>query len=189
MNDHARKESGSILERFRAYLFLLARLQLDPRLKRKLDPADLVQQTLLQALHAFDRFRGRTEAEMAAWLRQILAHNLANATRDLGRAKRNVARECSLETALEQSSARLEAWLAADQSSPSQQVQQKEQVLRLAEALAGLPESQREALTMHYLQHQSLEDVGQQLRRSPAAVAGLVKRGLKQLRLRMQEGE
>src|SRR5262245_61994523 len=104
MNDSARDQRGSILEPFRAYLFLLARLQLDPRLKRKLDPADLVQQTLLQALSGLDRFRGRTEAEMAAWLRQILAHNLANATRDLGRAKRDVARECSLETALEQSS-------------------------------------------------------------------------------------
>src|SRR5438132_9848930 len=100
MKDKAGK-NGPTLERFRAYLRLLARMQMDPRLQGKLDPSDLVQQTLLQALQALDRFRGRSDAELATWLRQILAHNLANAARDLGRAKRNLARECSLEAALE----------------------------------------------------------------------------------------
>src|SRR5436309_9751289 len=110
--NHKAGDQGPTLERFRAYLCLLARMQLDPRLQAKLDPSDLVQQTLLQALQALDQFRGRSDAELAAWLRQILAHNLTKAARDLGRAKRDVARECSLEAALEQSSARLEAWLA-----------------------------------------------------------------------------
>src|SRR5262245_31447323 len=81
------------LERYRAYLRLLARLHLDRRLQGKLDPSDVVQQTFLQAYRALDQFRGRTEAELAAWLRQILAHNLAHAARDLGRDKRDVARE------------------------------------------------------------------------------------------------
>jgi RNA polymerase sigma-70 factor (ECF subfamily) len=164
-------------------------MQLDPRLQAKLDPSDLVQETLLQALQMLDRFQHRSEAELAAWLRQILAHNLANAARDLGRAKRDVARECSLEAALEQSSARLEAWLVAEESSPSQQAQRKELVLRLAEALASLPEAQREALTRRYLQSWSLDEIGQHLGRSPAAVAGLIKRGLKQLRLLLHESE
>jgi RNA polymerase sigma-70 factor (ECF subfamily) len=187
--NHQPGEEGPTLERFRAYLHLLARMQLGPRLQGKLDPSDLVQQTLLQALEALDQFRGRTEAELAAWLRQILAHNLANAAGDLGRAKRNVTRECSLEAALEQSSARLEAWLAVEQPSPSQQAERKEQVLRLAEALASLPEAQQEALTRHHLQGWSLEEIGRHLGRSPAAVAGLIKRGLKQLRLLLHESE
>src|SRR5437660_1671866 len=187
--NHLTGEDGPTLERFRAYLRLLARMQLAPRLRGKLDPSDLVQQTLLQALEALDQFRGRSDAELAAWLRQILAHHLANAARDLGRAKRDVGRECSLEAALEHSSARLEAWLVAEQSSPSQQAQRKEQVLRLAEALASLPEAQREALTRRYLQSWSLDDIGRHLGRSPAAVAGLIKRGLKQLRLQLQESE
>ena len=172
--------------KFRNYLRFLARLQLDPRLKRKLDPSDLVQQTLLQAHQALGWFRGRSEAELAAWLRQILARTLANATRDLGRAKRDVARERSLEAALEGSSARLEAWLAAEQPSPSQQADRKEQVLRLAEALAALPEAQRQALELHYLQGQPVADIARHLGRSTTAVVGLLHRGLKQLRSRLQ---
>jgi RNA polymerase sigma-70 factor (ECF subfamily) len=178
-----------MLERFRAYLRLLARLQLGPRLRGKLDPSDVVQETLAQALGALDQFRGRSEAEMAVWLRQILAHQLANAARDFHRAKREVARECSLEAALGQSSARLEGWLAANQSSPSQRAQRNEQLFRLAEALEQLPEAQREALTLHHLHGWTLEEVGQHLGRSAAAVAGLIKRGLKDLRLRLQERE
>jgi RNA polymerase sigma-70 factor (ECF subfamily) len=177
------------LERFRSYLRLLARLHLDPRLRGKLDPSDLVQQTFLQAYQAWRQFRGTTEAELAGWLRQILARNLAHATRDLGRARRDVSRERSLEAALEQSSAQLEALLAVEQSSPSQQVERQEQLLRLAGALEQLPEAQREAVVLQYWRGWSLAQIGAHLGRSPEAVAGLLKRGLKQLRQWLPEGE
>jgi RNA polymerase sigma-70 factor (ECF subfamily) len=178
---------GPALERYRNYLRMLARLHLDPRLQGKLEPSDVVQQTLLQAYQARDQFRGRTDAELAGWLRQILAHHLANLVRDFGRDRRDVARERSLEAALAQSSARLEAWVAAEQSSPSQKAEQQEQAVRVAEALAQLPEAQREALVLQHWQGWSLDDIGKQLGRSPAAVAGLIKRGIKQLRLLLDE--
>src|SRR5262249_30610961 len=130
---------GPGLEQFRDYLRLLARLRLDPRLRAKLDPSDVVQQTLLEAHKGRDQFRGRTFAERAAWLRQILARNLANAVRDLGRDKRDVARERSLE-----------AWLAAEQSSPSERAQREEEAVRLAQALATLPETQREVVLLRH---------------------------------------
>src|SRR3954464_3733498 len=125
--EHQTAGGGEGRERFRAYLRLLARLQLDPRLRGKLDPSDIVQQTLLQAHQALGRFRGGGE-EMAAWLRRIMARNLAKALRDLRRDKRDVARELSLESALERSSARLEAWLVSGHSSPSQQADRNEQL-------------------------------------------------------------
>lgn len=175
------------LERYRAYLRLLARVHLDPRLRGKLDPSDVVQQTLVLALQGMKQFRGSRSGELQVWLRQILARNLAMAVRDFGRAKRDLAREQSLEAALAASSSRLEVWLAAEQSSPSQQAESHEQALRLAEALETLPENQREALTLQHWQGWSLAQIGNHLGKSPEAVAGLLKRGLKQLRQLLQE--
>jgi RNA polymerase sigma-70 factor (ECF subfamily) len=187
--DRTPDEAGRRLESFRAYLRLLARLHLAPQLRGKLDPSDVVQQTLLQAYQSLGQFRGRSEAEWAAWLRQILARNLAQAVRGFGRTKRDVGREQSLQAALDASSARLDAWLAAEQSSPSWHVEQAEQVLRLAEALERLPEAQREALVLQHWQGLSLAEIGVQLDRGPEAVAGLIKRGLKQLRHLLREDE
>jgi len=180
---------GLELQRYRDYLLLLARAQLDPRLRRKLDASDVVQQTLLEAHACSHQFRGSTSAEWAAWLRQILARNLANAVRDLGRQKRDVHREQSLEQAIEASSARLEAWLAAEQSSPSEKAEQHEQLLRLAVALAQLPEPQRLAVELRHLQGWPLADIAQHLERTPAAVAGLLHRALTQLRTLLREPE
>ncbi len=182
-------EHAPSLERFRNYLYLLARLQCQRRLQAKVDASDIVQQTMVQALGGLGAFRGRSEAEMAAWLRQILARHLASVARDLGREKRDVARERSLEAALDQSASRLEAWLVAEQSSPSQQAVRSEQVLRLADALAALPDAQREAVTLHHLQDWPLKEIGCHLGRTPAAVAGLIKRGLKTLRGQLGEAE
>jgi RNA polymerase sigma-70 factor (ECF subfamily) len=170
-------QGGWDLERFRKYLRLLARVQLNPRLRGKVDPSDIVQQTLLEAHLARERCP-KEQAQQAAWLRKILAHNLANAVRDAERAKRDVRREKSLEAAVEASSARLEAWLAAEQSSPSQRAERNEQLLRLAEALDQLPADQQEAVVLHHLQGQSLSEVACHFGRSPAAVAGLLHRGL-----------
>jgi RNA polymerase sigma-70 factor, ECF subfamily len=173
-------------ERFRHYLRLLARLQLGARLTSRIDPSDIVQQTLLEAFEKRDRFRGNTSAEEAAWLRTILGRNVADALRAAGSLKRDVTRERSLDEELDQSSARLGAWLALEQPTPSEHAQMHERAILLAEALARLPESQRDALIMQYWQGCSLAEIGAALDRTTSAVAGLLKRGLKQLRAELE---
>jgi RNA polymerase sigma-70 factor (ECF subfamily) len=175
------------LEHFRSYLLLLAGLRLDRRLRHKVGASDVVQQTLLEAHEAWEQFRGRTAGEQAAWLRQILARNLANVARDLRRGKRDVARERSLESELDGSASRLEGLLGVEQTSPSQHAERHERAVRLAEALLGLPEAQREAVLLRHFHGRSLEQIAVELGCTAAAVTGLLYRGLKALRGQLQE--
>lgn len=169
------------LERHRPYLSLLARAHLNPRHQAKLDLSDIVQQTLLLAIAKRDQFRGSTEAELAAWLREILKHNLVDALRNQRGRKRDVRREQSLEGAIDASFSRTQDWLAAVQSSPSQKAVKQEDLLRLSEALTKLPEAQHEVIVLHHLQGLKLAEVAAEMGRSEAAVAGLLFRGLRTL--------
>lgn len=170
------------LERFRSYLVLLAQLKLDRKLRGKLDASDVVQQTMLEAHEALESFRGNNLAAQAAWLRQILARNLANAVRDLTRGKRDVRKERAIEADLDNSASHLEGWLAAQQSSPSQKLERHERALQLAEALAQLPDAQRDAVVLRHFQSLPLADIAEQLDCTTATVTGLLHRGLKNLR-------
>ena len=177
------------LEPYRDYLRLLAQLQLDRRLRGKMDPSDIVQQTLLEAHRDRAQFCGTTEDEKTAWLRKILAHNLADAARRFGRKKRDVGLERSLQASLDRSSVRLEAWLAAETPSPSQNAERNDQLARLADALSQLPDDQRRTIELFHLEGLSAREVGELLGRSEASVAGLLQRGLKKLRQTIRPGE
>jgi RNA polymerase sigma-70 factor (ECF subfamily) len=178
---------GKPLEEFRSYLRLLARLQLDSVLRGKLDPSDIVQQTLLQAHQKQAQFRGQGDAAKGAWLRTILANQLAEAVRYYGRQQRDIALEQSFAAALEESSLRLECCLADGSASPADMLERQESLRALAAALEELPEDQRQAVELHHLQGLTLAEVGQQMNRSKEAVAGLLFRGIKKLRQGLAE--
>src|SRR4051812_19633499 len=119
---------GALLERFRAYLTVLARVQIGRRLQGKADCADVVQEAFLDAARQFPNFRGTTEAEFVAWLREILAGCLAHLIRRyLGTQARDVRLERELENDLDQSSRALVTALAAPQSTPSEKASRREQ--------------------------------------------------------------
>jgi RNA polymerase sigma-70 factor, ECF subfamily len=175
------------LEQYRAYLHLLARMQLDPRLQAKLDPSDVVQETLLKAHAKREQFAGEADGQLAAWLRVILANTLAEKLRAFGRDQRDVNLERSLQVQMDQSSARLEKFLAGDESTPSAKLMHQELLLRLAGALAELPDDQRAAVELRHLQGCKIAQIVELLGKSEAAVAGLIRRGVQQLRERLGE--
>jgi RNA polymerase sigma-70 factor (ECF subfamily) len=160
---------------------MLARLQLDPRLRGKFDSSDVVQETMLKAHQAQGRFRWQSDAEMRAWLRKILANTLTDALRKFTTAARDVNLEQSLQAGLEESSERLEAYLADAHAAPDEQVQRQEHLFRLAAALSALTEDQRVAVELRYLQGLPLGEVARQMDRTKAAVAKLLQRGVARL--------
>jgi RNA polymerase sigma-70 factor, ECF subfamily len=170
------------LEDYREYLRLLAGFELSPRLQAKMDASDIVQQTLLAAHESHGQFRGRSEAEWLAWLRAILANQLAAAGRRFSTAARSLRREQSMQARLDMSSSRLESLLTADQTSPSGGAVRSEELLRLACALNQLGEEQKQALELHYLNGCSVAEAARLMDRSRPAVVGLLFRGLKNLR-------
>ena len=149
------------LEAYRDYLRLLARLQLGSRLQAKLDASDVVQHDLAASPRAGSSSAAQTEAEWLAWLRAILANALAAAARRFDAETRDLARERSLEAELDLSSSRLECLLAADQTSPSEGAVRGEELLRLAHALARLPEDQRRVVELHHLKGLPVAEVAQ----------------------------
>jgi RNA polymerase sigma-70 factor (ECF subfamily) len=152
-------------------------------LRSKAEAADLVQETFLEAYRDFHQFHGVTEAQLTAWLRQVLARNLANLVRRYVHTQgRDVRLEQELAGELDRSSGELEVALAAPQSTPSEQAVRREQAVLLAEALARLPEDYRQAVVLHNLRGLSFPEVAAQMGRSVDSVEKLWARGLARLR-------
>jgi RNA polymerase sigma-70 factor (ECF subfamily) len=187
--DHPSQAPGEDLEMYRPYLLCLARQQLDRRLQSKVDLSGVVNQTLYEARQRIADVLGRKEADILRWLRSILAHNMIDETRSFRGPTRDPSREVSIEADLEQSSNRLAACLAAEQTSPSQRVVRSEDVVRLTQAITSLPEDQRAAVECHHLQGMSLVETAEKLGKSKAATAGLLYRGLNALRDELSDSE
>lgn len=179
---------GELLERYRTYLELLARVELGRRLQTKVDAADVVQETFLEAHRNFRLFRGRSEPEFVAWLREILAGRMCNLLRHyLGTQGRDLRREQGWNVDLDQSSRVIDRGFFALQSTPSQHVAQREQGVLLAEALARLPADYREVVVLRHFEELTFPEVARRMERTVDSVQKLWVRALATLKQAMQE--
>lgn len=164
------KALGEVLDSCRGFLLEVAERELDVGLRAKGSASDVVQQTMLDAVRDFDRFQGCSEAELRAWLQQVLRHNLVDFVRlyrDTN--KRFVERERPLPE------------MAADDSSPSEQAIGREQDRAIEKALERLPDDYRRVLQLRYHEQCSFDDIGRQMNLSPNAARKLWTRALKRL--------
>jgi RNA polymerase sigma-70 factor (ECF subfamily) len=166
------------LERYREYLTILARTKIPQHLRHRLDPSDVVQETLLRACRDQGECRAGTEAGRTSWLRRILNCRLADELRRLNGPGAAV----SLEQELDQSSARLVHFLAADHSSPSARLHREELAVEMTRGLARLTEAQAEAIHLRYCEGWTIEEISRHMGRTPVAVGGLLRHGLEKLR-------
>lgn len=179
---------GRLLEAYRSYLTLLARLQIDRRLQGKFDASDVAQDTFLEAQQSIDRFYGESEEELLRWLRGIMANRLAKwARRFYGTRCRDVCSERRLAEELDRSSQAFQA-LAGSQTSPSENAVRHERAVLLAEALMRLPDDYREVITLRQLEEQRFSEVAENMGRSADSARKLWIRALAALR-NMLEGE
>ncbi len=183
---------GRLLQYYANYLRLLASTHIDEKLRARCSPSDIVQETYCEAHRDFAQFRGTTEAEFLAWLRAILANNLAKEVeKHILAAKRDVRREVSLDRiseALDRSAARLESVLADTGSSPSSNMHCHDRAVVLANLLAGLPSNYREVLILRHCEGLSFKDVAQRMGRSPGAVRMLWVRAIARVRTQIDVG-
>src|SRR5262245_47900947 len=162
---------GRLLETYRRYLALLARVQIGARLQGKVDEFDLVQETFLEAHRNFSRFQGTSEAQFVSWLRQILAMCLAGVLRRyLGTQGRDIRLEREIIDAVDRSSIALDHALVAPGSSPSQQASRREQAVLLADALGELPDDYREVIVLRHLESLTFPQIAQRMGRSVDSV-------------------
>jgi RNA polymerase sigma-70 factor (ECF subfamily) len=174
---------GQLLELYRNYLALLARLQIGRRLQGKVDPSDLVQEAFLKAYRHFEQFHGNSEGALVSWLRQILLSHLVDLVRrHRDSRRRDVRLERDLAAELDHSSRHLDAALFARQSSPSEQASHREQAVLLADALSRLPDDYREVLVLRHLEGLTFAEVAGRMGRSVDSVDKLWVRALDRLR-------
>jgi len=181
---------NSLLSRYRNYLAILATTGNKAERKNlnaRFDDSDVVQNTLIDAFKDFAKFKGHKEPELMAWLRKMLACNLADLVREHHAEKRDVNRQIQL-ASLSKSSQRLERLLPQNRDHPQKFTSRQEVVVMLADTLAQLPKDYREVIVMRHLQKASFDEIADQMGRSPGAVRMLWTRAIASLKVVDDDG-
>jgi RNA polymerase sigma-70 factor, ECF subfamily len=171
---------GELLEAHRRYLLAVASSELDSTLQAKADAADLVQESLLEALHDFAHFCDYRPEQLRAWLRQILRNNLANFRRHYrATAMRDVGREVPLPAA--DMSAQPGEHLPTQIRTPSSHASRREEKEQLFRVIAQLPGHYRDVIVWRIHETQTFAEIGHRLGRSPDAAKQLWLRAVQRL--------
>lgn len=176
---------GELLERCRGYLLLVAAAQLSARIRSKVAPSDLVQQTFLEARRDFDRFDGDSPEAFVGWLRQVLEHNIADAHRQYERTQqRSVDREEALPA---NSSWNGEAQLIDSRPTPQAGALSREEQARLDGAIASLPELAQHVIHLRYAEELPFDEIGRRIGKSGEAARKIWSRTIVTLQKRLKE--
>lgn len=176
---------GQLLDQFRPYLNVISQRMLNERIRGRLDPNDIVQVTFLEASRDFHAFRGESIDSLLAWLRNILRNNVQTAHQEhLLTQKRSarMERNISIRSESGNTSLGMDHIIPSEASTPSQRLMKDEAAVQLASMLENIPETQRNAIRLRYLEGYSVRDIAEAMGKSEMAVAGLLKRGLQTLR-------
>lgn len=172
---------GRAFETCRRYLLTVAHGELAPDLQAKGGASDLVQETFLEAQRDFGQFRGTSEADLLAWLRQMLLHNVGTFSRRFREtSKRDVAREVGLSLGASEGG----PWngVADNAPTPSGLAMINEQGAALQRALDRLAADHRRVIVLRYHEDRSFEEIGRLMGRSPDAARKLWTRAMQRLR-------
>jgi RNA polymerase sigma-70 factor (ECF subfamily) len=151
-----RQALGRLLEEYRPRLHAFVEARLDPRLRSRLDPSDVVQEVQLEVARQMDDFLARGPMPFHLWVRKTAYQRLLKLQRDHRRARRSVDREVGLP---EHSSLLLAKPLLAGAPSPSQQATAREFADRVGLAVAELAEADREILLMRHAEELSYAEI------------------------------
>jgi RNA polymerase sigma-70 factor, ECF subfamily len=173
--------SMETLECYRNLLRMLASLGCSESLQSKIDLSGVVNQTLYEAHMDKTDWQSWEEHQITEWLGKILSNNLKDEINKFTTKGRDVSREVPIHK-FDESATGIEAWLASQGSTPSQRASKNEELIRLANALAKLPEKNRRVIELHHLRQLSIDKTAEILDETRQSVVGLLYRGMIQLR-------
>jgi RNA polymerase sigma-70 factor (ECF subfamily) len=174
-----REAMGRVLESCRDYLRIVAERETDADLAAKGAASDLVQETLLAACRNIESFRGRSRAELLAWLGKVLRNHMADLRGSYrGTRKRRIA----LERPIDASSGRAAGVpLPCVTVTPGCQAVREEQAAALSSALERIPEHYRRVVVWHQYDRLTFDEIGRRLGRSVESARKLWSRALVRL--------
>lgn len=173
------ESEAQLIETCRAYLLSIANRDVESGLRPKVAASDAVQETIIEAQRDLSQFRGKSEAELLAWLRRILQNNLLDAKRKFFETgKRDLAREKPL--GFDEGRTRKQPETA------SKIVARDEEAERMRELVAMLPEDYQDVIRLRNWELKAFEEIGVAMGRSAEAARKLWGRAIAQLRDQMR---